>query len=148
MTRVGFKEVEQNIIDRGWFRFGDKEFECPGIREKEIRFYLENTKLPPPCDKCYKALIFWKAGYSEDNVTRFLQMIDSFEDKFRGKLNARVIVFYFRKKARMLKFLNNLKNKMQGFKVKGRIEWRRACRVYQALKPELWRNEKEFAPDT
>jgi len=148
MTKIYFKEIERNINDRNWFRFGDKEFECPGIREEEIGFYLENAKLPSPCDKCYKALILWEDGYSEDNVTNFLRMIDSFEDKFRGKLNERIIIFYFRKKARMLKFLEHLKNKMHGFNVKGEIRWRRACRVYQALKPELWRNEKELAPDT
>ncbi|MFX1598924.1 MAG: hypothetical protein ACFFC5_07645, partial [Promethearchaeota archaeon] len=135
-------------VDRSWFRFGDKEFECPGIREKEIGFYLENYKLPSPCDKCYKALIFWEAGYSEDNVTNFLRMIDSFEDEFRGKLNKGVAVFYFRKKAKMLRFLKHLRSKMNEFNVKGRIQWRRACRVYQALKPELWKNEKELAPDT
>ncbi|MFX0097809.1 MAG: hypothetical protein ACFE7E_08635 [Candidatus Hodarchaeota archaeon] len=148
MTRIDFEELEQNIIDRNWFRFGDKEFECPGIREEEIRFYLEKDKLPSPCDKCYKALIFWEAGYSEDNITDFLRMIDSFEDEFRGKLNKGVAVFYFRKKARMLRFLKHLKRKMNEFNVKGRIQWRRACRVYQALKPELWKNQKEFAPDT
>jgi len=140
MARINFDEIEQNIVDRNWFRFGNKEFECHGIREEEIGFYIKNAKLPSPCDKCYKALILWKGGYSEDNVANFLRMIDSFEDKFRGKLNKGVAVFYFRKKARMLEFLKLLKNRMNEFNVKGEIRWRRACRVYRALKPELWKN--------
>ena len=69
-------------------------------------------------------------------------MINSFEVNYRGKLNRGVVVFYFRDKDKMLKFLEFLENKMQEFNVKGKIQWRRACRAYQDLKPHLWRNEE------
>jgi len=36
---------------------------------------------------------------------------------------------------------------MEEYNVKGKTQWRRACKDYQDLKPELWRNAKEFIPD-
>jgi hypothetical protein len=62
-------------------------------------------------------------------------------------LNKGVVVFYFRDKEKMLKFLEFLQTKMQEFNVKGRTQWRRACKEYQDQKPELWKNAKEFIPD-
>ena len=147
MTEISFREVEQEIRTSEWFRFGKREFECPSLGEEEIEFYLENNKLPPPCDQCYKALIFWEGSYSKENVENFFDMIDSFEVNYRGKLNDAVVVFYFRDKNKMLDFLKFLDNKMREYNVRGKTQWRRACRAFQDLKPELWKNAKEFIPD-
>lgn len=146
-TEINIKEIEESIDTIGWFYFGKKEFECPGPTEKELEFYTKNNRLPNPCNKCYKALIFWEGSYSNENLTNFFKMINSFEVNYRGKLNRRVAVFYFRDKTKMLKFLEFLKNKMKEFEVEGKTQWRRACKLYQVLKPSLWKNAKEFIPD-
>ena len=75
-------------------------------------------------------------------------MISDFEVSYRGKLNFNVVVFYFRNKKKMLEFLDYLEKKMKKYNIKGRIQWRRACRMYQDLKPELWKNAKIFLPDS
>jgi hypothetical protein len=118
MVKISFREVDETIRSFGWFHFGRKEFECPGLREEQTEFYMKNNKLPPPCDRCYKALIFWEGSYSEENVTNFFSMINSFEVNYRGKLNRGVVVFYFRDKNRMLEFLRFLEDKMREFNVK------------------------------
>jgi hypothetical protein len=138
--------VETSIQLLAWYPFGKKEFECIGLSEEAINFYQKNNQLPNPCDICYKALIFW-TEVSDENLLNFLKMLDSFEVNYRGKLNKGVVVFYFRDKEKMLKFLEFLQSKIKEFNVKGRIQWRRACKGYQDLNPELWRNAKEFIPD-
>lgn len=145
--KINLEEIEKTIKIFGWVQFGPKEFECPGLGNELLDFYTKNNKLPSPCDKCYKALIFWEGNYSQENLVNFFNMIDSFEVNYRGKLNEQVVVFYFRNKIRMLEFFNFLDNKMQEFNVVGKLQWRRACKKYQDLKPELWRNAKEFIPD-
>jgi len=143
-----FEEVEESIRIFRWFHFGKKEFECPGLGEKELEFYMKTNKLPEPCNICYKALIFWENSYSRENIKNFFEMINSFEVNYRGKLNKGVVVFYFRDKTKMLEFLKFLEDKMKEFNVKGKTQWRRACKEYQNLKPSLWKNAKEFIPDT
>jgi len=138
--------VEDSIRLLAWFPFGKKDFECIGINPEAIGFYKSNNRLPHPCDICYKALIFW-TDVSDENIINFLKMLDSFEVNYRGKLNKGVVVFYFRDKEKMLKFLEFLQLKMQEFNVKGRTQWRRACKAYQDLNPALWKNAKEFIPD-
>ena len=147
MTLSDFENIEQAINNYGWFSFGQKEFECPSVMENYINEYLRTEKLPSPCDECYKALIFWEGNYSENNLTNFFKSISSFEINYRGKLNRNVVVLYFKNKDKMLEFLNYLEIKMQEYYVKGKIQWRRACKEYQNLKPKLWRNAKEFIPD-
>jgi hypothetical protein len=51
------------------------------------------------------------------------------------------------KKDEMLKFVEFLKKKITEFNVKGFVQWRRACDEFQKLKPELWKNAKEFIPN-
>jgi len=144
MSEIDFEKIEESIKNSGWFYFGEKDFECPGVGEKEKDFYMKNNLLPPPCDSCYKALLFWESNYSRENLMNLFSLIDSIEDSCKGKLNKGVVVVYFRKKAQMMKFLKNLKNKMHEYGVKGKIQWRRACKEYQDIKPELWKNAKEF----
>lgn len=138
--------IEMCITRFGWFPFGKKEFECTGLTASQLDFYKKNNQLPEPCDRCYKPLVFWH-GVTNENIMNFLSMLDSFEVNYRGKLNKDVVVFYFQDKEKMLKFLDYLQNKMQEFTVKGKIQWRRACKEYQNLKPELWKNAKEFVPN-
>jgi hypothetical protein len=137
--------IEQPIKTFGWFHFGKKPFECPTF-EKSKDYYLKHNQLPKPCDECYKALIFWN-GLTENNMSNFYRMIKSFDFDYRGKLNNGVIVFYFMKKDEMLKFVEFLKKKITEFNVKGFVQWRRACDEFQKLKPELWKNAKEFIPN-
>jgi hypothetical protein len=138
--------VDTSIRLLGWFPFGKKEFECIGLNKEAIDFYKKNNQLPHPCNICYKALIFWN-DTSKENLVNFFKMLDSFEVNYRGKLNKGVVVFYFRKKDKMLNFLDFLEKKMKEFNVSGRTQWRRACKEYQDLKPGLWGNAKEFIPD-
>lgn len=142
-----FTKIEDVIAEFGWLSFGSKEFECSGVKEEEIYFYKRNDELPAPCNQCYKALIFWKDYYPEENVLNFLRMINSFETSYRGKFNSGVAVFYFRNMQKMLDFLDCLNPKMDQFGVKGRTQWRRACKAYQDISPHLWKNDTEFIPD-
>ena len=144
--KISLTLVETAISAFGWYPFGNEKFGCVGF-EKSKEFYMKNNQLPEPCDKCYKALIFW-SGVTAENINNFFNMIYSFEVNYHGKLNKGVVVFYFRDKDKMLKFLNYLQKKMQEFNVKGRIQWRRACKDFQDLKPELWKNAKEFISPT
>jgi hypothetical protein len=123
--------IELSIEMFGWFPFGKKEFECAGLSEETMEFYMKNDELPNPCNDCYKALIFWDGKYSNENTMNFFKMLDSFEVDYRGKLNSGVVVFYFREKDTMLGFLKYLNDKLTEFNVKGRVQWRRACKKFQ-----------------
>jgi len=147
MENFDFKTIEQVVESYGWFHFGSEEFECPILSKEKLDYYIKNEKLPDPCDKCYKALIFWEGYFTEENLKNFFKMINSFEVNYRGKLNEGVVVFYFREKNKMLEFLKFLEEKMEELEVRGKTQWRRACKEYQNLKPKLWRNAKEFIPD-
>lgn len=144
--KISLTLVETFINRYGWFPFGNEKFECKGF-EKSKDFYLKNSQLPEPCNICYKALIFW-SGVTTENINNFFNMIYSFDVNYHGKLNKGVVVFYFRDKEKMLNFLEFLQQKMQEFNVKGKIQWRRACADFQKLKPELWKNAKEFISPT
>lgn len=141
------EEIEEMISMVGWFHFGEKEFECPGLSKENIEYYKRNKKLPPICDTCYKALIFWKGAFSKENIINLLNMLNSIELKVRGKFNRDVVVFYFNDKSEMLNFLGVLEQKSKEFNVKGKVQWRRACREYQEILPQLWKSAKEFIPD-
>ncbi|OGI12256.1 hypothetical protein A3K64_02935 [Candidatus Micrarchaeota archaeon RBG_16_36_9] len=129
-----------------WIFFGKKHFQCPGeVTTEMIGHFRKNRKLPEPCDMCYKALIFWGEYYDENNEMNFLRMIKSFDDRtIRGKYNSGVAVFYFETKEELLEFLQILKGKIREFGVKGRIQWRRACKAYQEEVPSYWKNAKEI----
>ncbi len=71
-------------------------------------------------------------------------MMASFELYYSGKLNEKVVVFYFRSKEEMFEFLDHLKVKINEFNVRGLIQWRKACKKYKNLNPLLWRNAKTF----
>ena len=147
MVKINFIKVEQSIKIFGWFGFGKKEFDCPGLVKDKIDFYMVNNKLPFPCDQCYKALIFCEGYFSKENVIHFFNMINSFKINYRGKLNEGVVVFYFRDKNEMLEFLRFLNSEMQVYGVKGKIQWRKACKEFQDLQPKLWKSAKEFIPN-
>jgi len=139
-------EIKQGLkdLDEGWIYFGKKKFECPGAAYDK-KFYINNKQLPEPCCRCYKALIFWDG--TADSSKKFFNMIGSFDINYRGKINNRVVVFYFMDKNEMMEFMEYLKNKINEFDLKGKIEWRRACKLFQDMLPELWKNAKEFIPD-
>lgn len=144
---INFVEIENNIETDGWFFFGKKEFVCPGLTEKNIGYYLENNKLPSPCDICYKALFFWDNKYSKENLMNFFSLMNSLNVDYRGKLNRAVVVFYFRDKNKMLNFIENVENDLQKYNVEGKTQWRKACKAYQISKPQLWKNAKIFLRD-
>ena len=142
-----FADIQGIIQNHKWLFFGTKQFGCPSITEEMIDFYEKSHTLPKPCSECYKALIFWSNDYSEQNVTNFFTMMDSFSVPCRGKLNRGVVVFYFKKNFEMVDFIENLREAMNENHVAGTVQWRRACKEFQQLKPELWKNAKTFIPD-
>lgn len=143
MTDIG--DIEEGIDLFGWYSFGDKSFDCPGeVDDKMVNFFKKNKKLPQPCNKCYKALIFWDWCYSKENTTKFLEMLNSLNFPLRGKFNQKAVVFYFREKSEMQDFLIFLEEGMREFGVQGKTQWRRACKEYQNRIPEYWINAKEL----
>ena len=146
MNEVDFEEIESLISSFGWYGFGNKKFNCPGLTEENIMFYLENKKLPPLCDSCYKALIFWSDYYSEEGVNNLFRMLEEESLIVRGKFNHSVVVFYFDKKEEVLSFVEFLKKKLSQYGINGGVQWRRACKGYQVLKPNWWKSAKEFNP--
>lgn len=148
MANMKLRQIRKEIRELGWFSFGEKQFVCPGLGDDNINYYMRNQKLPPICASCYKPLIFWDDNFYDENVANFLNMVNSFEQtEVAGKFDETVVVFYFSDKPEMLNFIELLKQKMQEFSVKGRIQWRRACKEYQNILPHLWSNAKEFIPD-
>jgi len=144
MKEIKFSEIEKAINDSGWFFFGDKYFKCPSLTSKNISYYEKNNKLPELCNKCYKALIFWQENYSQETLTKFLELISSFNIAYSAKLNKSFAVFYFRRKKETKEFLNDLENKLAEYKINAKTSWRKACAYYQELKPELWKDEREL----
>ena len=120
----------------------DEESEC--YSEFVSGFVEENGYLPIECRDCYKALIFWP--YSNVNVSNFERMLESLPVSIHGKYNNRVVVFYFKAKERMLAFLDILKEKMDQFGVKGKIDWRVSGRYWQDNYPQFFQSDKEFKP--
>ena len=147
MKKISLEEIKISIDNFGWFSFGKKKFGCPGLKSG-LESYMENNKLLALCDGCYKALLFWDSNSFEDNLNNFFAMLDSFEFDYRGKLNKGVALFYFRAKSEMFEFIRYLQNEIKEYDIRGQISWRRACREYQELKPELWRNAREFIPES
>jgi|WetSurMetagenome_2_1015567.scaffolds.fasta_scaffold46394_4 hypothetical protein len=131
-----------------WFPFGKKHFEvdCIGF-EKAKEPYMKTNQLPTPCNECYKALIMWDKSFSDENMANLFKMLNSLDFDYRGKLNNGVVVFYLRDREECIKFTELLKQKIAEFNVKGFTQWRRACKEFQVLKPQLWKNAKEFIPD-
>jgi|YelNatPaOPRAMG01_1025707.scaffolds.fasta_scaffold78561_3 hypothetical protein len=137
--------VDMQFIEYAtWTYFGSKRIYCPGITKEMIEFFRDKKKLPEPCDKCYKGLIFWGSSFNKENLSNFKKMIGSFEFEIRGKYNKGVVVFYFINKEELLDFLKLLERKMKEYNVVGRIQWRRACKEYQDQIPEYWLNAKEL----
>jgi len=147
MDENEFQEIEDSINEDGWYHFGKKKFECSGLDKQLINYYLTNKKLPKPCNECYKALIFLEDNFSKENINNLLRMLRAFKSEYRGKLDHGVAVFYFRKKAEMLEFLDLLEKGMPSFNVAGKLQWRRACKEFQNLQPGLWKNTKIFISD-
>lgn len=142
-----FRDIEEVIHDYHWFPFQTKLFDCPNLTQDILDFYDQHHELPPPCSECYKALIFWENDYSEQNVRQFFSMLESFKLSYSGKLNQLVVVFYFKTKPELDAFIEYLRSEMTHFRVKGTIQWRRACKQFQRLKPELWKDAKTFLPE-
>ena len=88
----------------------------------------------------------WEKWFSDENMANFFKMLNSFDFDYRGKLNNGVIVFYFRNKDECIQFTELLKKQIAEFNIKGFVQWRRACKEFQVLKPELWKNAKDFIP--
>lgn len=146
---INFEEICGILRERGWLYFGKKKtIECPGLTEKEISYYRRTKKLPSPCDRCYKALIFWEGKFSPENLQKFLGLISLLDKEIEGKFNAKVVVFYFDDKETMLNFLSYLKNKLLEIGIDAKVQWRRACKEYQRLNPKLWKNAKELITDS
>ena len=73
-------------------------------------------------------------------------MLESLPVSIHGKYNDRVVVFYFKVKAKMLTFLEILKENMNQFSVEGRTQWRVSGRYWQDAYPQFFKSAKEFKP--
>ena len=122
------------------FLSSDEESEC--YFEFVPNFVVETGYLPIECRECYKVLIFW--SYSKANESNFVRMLESFTVSIHGKYNDRVVVFYFKQKARMLAFLEILRENMNLFGVEGRIQWRVSGRYWQNDYPQFFKSAKEL----
>ncbi len=120
----------------------DEESEC--YFEFVPNYVAETGYLPIECRECYKALIFWR--YSETNESNFSRMLKSLPVSIHGKYNDKVVVFYFKVKAKMLTFLEVLREKMNQFGVEGRIQWRVSGRHWQDDYPQFFKSAKELKP--
>ncbi|OLS13183.1 MAG: hypothetical protein RBG13Loki_3219 [Promethearchaeota archaeon CR_4] len=140
------EEMLADIREREWFHFGGKPFECPGTGEDIISQYLASACLPPPCDQCYKALIFWRSPPGQVALGNLITMVRLFPTPIRGKVNLGVVVFYFRTFPELQVFLADLPQCMESAGVCGKIQWRRACKEFQERSPEWWRDAKTFSP--
>jgi len=120
----------------------DEESEC--YFEFVPDFVAETGYLPIECRECYKALIYW--SYSEANESNFRRMLESLPVSIHGKYNDRVVVFYFKVKAKMLTFLEILKENMYQFSVEGRTQWRVSGRYWQDAYPQFFKSAKELKP--
>lgn len=120
----------------------DEEAEC--YYEFVPSFVAETGYLPIECRECYKALIFWH--YSKANENNFRRMLKSLPVSIHGKYNDKVVVFYFKVKAKMLAFLKILTEKMSQFSVEGSIQWRVSGRYWQDDYPQFFKSAKELKP--
>jgi len=109
-------------------------------------FVSEIGCLPIECRECYKALIFW--SYSEANESNFRRMLESLPVSIHGKCNNGVVVFYFKAKAKMLTFLEILRENMNQFGVEGRIQWRVSGRYWQDDYPQFFRSASLYSVHT
>ena len=105
-------------------------------------FVEENGYLPIECRECYKALIFW--SYSKVNATKFKKMVKALPISIRGKYNESVVVFYFKDKMKMLRFIDILQKQMEQFGVDGRIQWRVSGKYWQDAYPHFFKSAKEL----
>lgn len=140
---VLLSDIEKVIYLHGWFFFGTRRFGCPNLTEALLEYYRVHSRLPRPCSDCYKALIFWGEDWSEESVRNLFSVLNSFHLPYSGKFNHGVVVFYFKSKQEMDGFIAQLKRG----NIAGTIQWRRACKEFQQLKPDLWKNAKVFLPD-
>jgi hypothetical protein len=132
----------QKEVGRGWFYFGRKGFICPGITDERIAEYLEEQRLPDYCRDCYKGLVLWDGNFAE-GAEKLFSYLASSERRVYGKTNGEIAVFYFRRRADLQEFLAELEAEAD---LPGKLDWRRACKKYQEISPDMWKSEKEFAP--
>ena len=143
MPEFSFKKIKERIKNYGYYPYGWKDFYCAQLSKKHLDYFKKHGKLLHPCNECYKALLFWDDNFNAKNVKNFFAMIESFPYEYIGKLCDSVAIFYFGSKSEVLDFNGFLAQQIAEFKVKGRIQWRKACREYQDRRPEVWKNAKE-----
>jgi len=73
-----------------------------------------------------------------------MRMLELLPVSIHGKYNGKVVVFYFKRKARMLTFLEILRENMNQFSVEGRIQWRVSGRYWQDDYHQLFKSAKEL----
>lgn len=149
-------EIDFYSITQGGMFFGNREFNCPrknpnGIKEV-MGYYLKNKALMPPyCDNCYRACLFWKNPirnsdeYNQENLRRLEKLVKAFRGfEYTGKVSDVGTFFYFNQKQDAVDFLEFLKEQTQRFGIRGVLDWQKACDIYWKLLPKLWPTKKEF----
>lgn len=152
-------EIEAISISEEAFSFGTTDFDCPRNNKQHkiaaecLGYYNVNNKLPPQCNQCYKAVIFWHDKdnkvnyYTSENLKRLETLVNDLKDKdcpFHGKINSNAAVFYFNDESNTQNFLKFLDQQMKVYGIQGVLDWQKACGMYWRLKPKLWKNYKEF----
>lgn len=142
------EKVNQEILNNGWIYFGvdNHDFECNAILPEYIETYLKERKLPEICDNCYKGLLFLD-DFSPITILNLLSLIDDLSKEFHGKFNNSVVVVYFSNLEQLNAFLKRVNHDIKNYHLSAKVQWRKACKYYQDLKPDWWKNAKEFSPD-
>lgn len=149
-------EIDFYSIVQSGMPFGNKEFNCPrknpnGIKEI-IGYYLKNkTLMPPYCDSCYRTCIFWKNPitkideYTKENLKKLEKLVNAFRDfEYAGKISDVGTFFYFNQKQDAVDFLEFLKEQTERYRIRGILDWQKACDIYWKFLPKMWKNKKEF----
>jgi hypothetical protein len=138
------ERARKEIAERNWYVFGrDVPSECHGITGIGLWIYEDAHVLLPPCDSCYKTLIFWEPEDFDENVVKLGSVLEGplLREK-RGKFNEGVVVVYSGTGREAAKLADSLR----ATGITGRVDWRRACAFYQQYLPELWKSDKIFSP--
>jgi hypothetical protein len=143
---TNFHEINELIDKEDWVWFGKEKSFCQKPNQPELKLYRDTGKIPEPCNRCYKALIFWENNFTKENIGKFVKVINEVESRVTGRFDRELAVFYFRDRVSTEQFLDFLGRKMMEHNISGTTQWRRACKFYQELHPHGWRNSKEYVP--
>ena len=141
---LDFQSVLKELHRFGWFPFGDEDKICDSPSESQKEFYVNNHKLPEPCNRCYKLTISWRGELTEEMLDEIVELTGVFRNGFGAKLKDGACVLYFRDRGAMLQKFHAIQDYINKSGFSGAVKWVKACRPLRNLLPELWSGDKEF----